>query len=67
MTKPDPVKLGKLVYDIPGAENVLHILPLLVQMTKFKCGGFALGLRMNHYMFDGLEAMEFVNSWGEMA
>ncbi|CAM8980102.1 unnamed protein product [Rhodiola kirilowii] len=67
MTKPDPVKLGKLVYDIPGAENVLKIPPLVVQVTKFKCGGFVLGLGMNHCMFDGLGAMEFVNSWGEMA
>ncbi|CAM8919146.1 unnamed protein product [Rhodiola kirilowii] len=67
MTKPDPVKLGKLVYDIPGAENILQIPPLVVQVTKFKCGGFVLGLGMNHCMFDGLGAMEFVNSWGEMA
>lgn len=37
------------------------------QVTKFKCGGFALGLCMNHCMFDGIAAMEFVNSWGETA
>ena len=37
------------------------------QVTKFKCGGFALGLCMNHCMFDGIGAMEFVNSWGETA
>lgn len=36
-------------------------------MTKFKCGGFALGLCMNHCMFDGIGAMEFVNSWGQVA
>lgn len=36
-------------------------------MTKFKCGGFVLGLCMNHCMFDGIGAMEFVNSWGEIA
>lgn len=37
------------------------------QVTKFKCGGFVLGLCMNHCMFDGIGAMEFVNSWGEIA
>lgn len=37
------------------------------QVTKFKCGGFVLGLCMNHCIFDGLGAMEFVNSWGETA
>ncbi|XP_021727515.1 omega-hydroxypalmitate O-feruloyl transferase-like [Chenopodium quinoa] len=66
-TKPDPITLGKLVYDIPGAKNILEIPPLVTQVTKFKCGGFALGLCMNHCMFDGIAAMEFVNSWGETA
>lgn len=36
-------------------------------MTKFNCGGFILGLCMNHCMFDGLGAMEFVNAWGQTA
>uniref|UniRef100_A0A2P2K4C9 Uncharacterized protein MANES_14G048500 n=1 Tax=Rhizophora mucronata TaxID=61149 RepID=A0A2P2K4C9_RHIMU len=67
VTKPDPVTLGKLVYDIPGAQNILQIPPLVAQVTKFKCGGFVLGLCMNHCMFDGIGAMEFVNSWGEIA
>ncbi|OVA09608.1 Transferase [Macleaya cordata] len=67
ITKPDPVTLGKLVYNIPGAKNILEIPPLVAQVTKFMCGGFVLGLGMNHCMFDGLGAMEFVNSWGETA
>ncbi|CAI9113158.1 OLC1v1013707C1 [Oldenlandia corymbosa var. corymbosa] len=66
-TKPDPVTLGKLVYDVPGAKNILEIPPLAAQVTKFRCGGFVLGLCMNHCMFDGIGAMEFVNSWGEVA
>lgn len=33
ITKPDPVTLGKLVYDIPGAQNILEIPPLTVQVT----------------------------------
>lgn len=32
-TKPDPVTLGKLVYDIPGAKNILEIPPLVVQVS----------------------------------
>lgn len=67
ITKPDPVTLGKLVYDVPGAQNILQIPPLVAQVTKFKCGGFVLGLSMNHCMFDGIGAMEFVNAWGEIA
>ncbi|KAI4339503.1 hypothetical protein MLD38_024443 [Melastoma candidum] len=67
ITKPHPETLGKLVYDIPGAKNILEMPPLVAQVTKFKCGGFVLGLCMNHCMFDGIGAMEFVNSWGETA
>lgn len=67
ITKPDPDTLGKLVYDIPGAKNILQMPPLVAQVTKFKCRGFVLGLCMNHCMFDGIGAMEFVNSWGETA
>ncbi|KAJ0971219.1 hypothetical protein J5N97_019178 [Dioscorea zingiberensis] len=67
IAKPDPSTLGKLVYNVPGAKNILEIPPLVAQVTRFKCGGFILGLSMNHCMFDGLGAMEFVNSWGETA
>lgn len=33
-TKPDPATLGKLVYDIPGAKNILEIPPLVAQVMK---------------------------------
>lgn len=36
-------------------------------MTNFKCGGFVLGVGMSHNMFDGVAAMEFLNSWCETA
>lgn len=34
ITKPDPVTLGKLVYDIPNAENILQIPPLVAQVNS---------------------------------
>ncbi|GLJ44990.1 hypothetical protein SUGI_0947100 [Cryptomeria japonica] len=67
MAKPNPSTLQKLVYNITGARNLLEIPPLVAQVTMFKCGGFVLGLGMNHCMFDGIGAMEFVNSWAETA
>ncbi|CAN8251760.1 unnamed protein product [Cochlearia groenlandica] len=63
----EPDTLEKLVYNVPGARNILEIPPVVVQVTKFKCGGFVLGLAMNHNMFDGIAAMEFLNSWAETA
>ncbi|XP_050874807.1 omega-hydroxypalmitate O-feruloyl transferase isoform X3 [Lathyrus oleraceus] len=67
LRKPDPDKLGKLVYDLPGAKSILEMPPMTVQVTKFKCGGFTLGLNMLHCMKDGLSAMEFVNAWAQTA
>lgn len=67
ITRVDSDTLGNLVYDIPGAKNMLAIPPVVAQVTKFKCGGFVLGLCVNHCMFDGIAAMEFVNSWSETA
>ncbi|KAE9608593.1 hypothetical protein Lal_00020905 [Lupinus albus] len=67
LTKPDPSTLGKLVYNTPGAKNILEMPLMAVQVTKFKCGGFTLGLNMIHCMKDGICAMEFVNAWSETA
>ncbi|OQU80564.1 hypothetical protein SORBI_3007G144400 [Sorghum bicolor] len=67
VTDPDPSVLGRLVYSVPGAKNILEMPLLAAQVTKFKCGGFVLGLAINHCMFDGVGAMQFVNSWGETA
>ncbi|CAN1827181.1 Omega-hydroxypalmitate O-feruloyl transferase [Linum perenne] len=67
ITKPDPGTLGKLVYHVPGANNIMEIPLLVAQVTKFRCGGFVVGLSVNHCMLDGIGAMEFVNSWGETA
>lgn len=32
ITKPDPETLGRLVYDIPGAKNILEMPPLVAQV-----------------------------------
>ncbi|XP_021734329.1 omega-hydroxypalmitate O-feruloyl transferase-like [Chenopodium quinoa] len=57
-------ELGDLVYPNPAFEELLtkeldatlgadgHPL-CIVQMTAFKCGGFAMGLQTNHAIFDG--------------
>ncbi|XP_058070578.1 omega-hydroxypalmitate O-feruloyl transferase-like [Magnolia sinica] len=64
---PDPNKLGKLVHTYPSARNLLEIPLLTVQVTGFKCGGFVLGIAINHCLVDGITAMEFIHSWAEIA
>ncbi|XP_057517684.1 omega-hydroxypalmitate O-feruloyl transferase-like [Amaranthus tricolor] len=63
----DPMVLKNLVYDFPGAKNIIETPLFTVQVTKFSCGAFAVGIAMNHCMADGLSAVEFMNSWGETA
>ncbi|KAI3877034.1 hypothetical protein MKX03_004171 [Papaver bracteatum] len=65
-TKSDPVTYGKLVYSLLDPQNILQNPLLVAQVTKFKCGGFVLGLTSNHAMFDGISGLEFMKSWGEV-
>ncbi|CAN0924731.1 Omega-hydroxypalmitate O-feruloyl transferase [Linum grandiflorum] len=67
LRKVDERTRGKLVYDLPSAKNMMDYPPLMAQVTKFKCGGFVLGLAFSHFAADGISAVEFVNSWGETA
>ncbi|KAI3855868.1 hypothetical protein MKX03_001011 [Papaver bracteatum] len=65
-TKPDPITYEKLVYGLLDPENILQNPLLVAQVTKFKCGGFILGLSTNHAMCDGISGIEFMKSWGEV-
>ncbi|KAI3943166.1 hypothetical protein MKW92_021433 [Papaver armeniacum] len=63
----NPKTLPKLVYESTDAKNILEVPPLAVQVTRFKCGGFVLGVSVNHCIVDGQALVEFLNSWGELA
>ncbi|XP_021846198.2 omega-hydroxypalmitate O-feruloyl transferase-like [Spinacia oleracea] len=63
----DPIVLKNLVYEVPGATNIIETPIFTVQVTNFKCGAFAVGMAINHCMVDGISAMEFIKSWGEIA
>ncbi|KAK1405532.1 omega-hydroxypalmitate O-feruloyl transferase-like [Heracleum sosnowskyi] len=67
ITIPDPSMLTKLVYMDPAVTNMLEMPLLTAQVTRFKCGGFVMGMALNHCMADGTSAMQFVNSWSEIA
>ncbi|KAJ7961517.1 spermidine hydroxycinnamoyl transferase-like [Quillaja saponaria] len=40
---------------------------LLVQLTKFLCGGLILGFKPSHMLVDGLATAHFINSWAKLA
>ncbi|KAL3617707.1 hypothetical protein CASFOL_038028 [Castilleja foliolosa] len=39
----------------------------LLQMTRFKCGGVCLGLALDHHVCDGYSALQFINTWSDIA
>ncbi len=63
--------MTQLVYNNPptsGHGSIELDVPLMcVQVTQFKCGGFVLGLYMNHCIADAFVASEFLVAWGELA
>ncbi|GFZ21060.1 hypothetical protein Acr_29g0002220 [Actinidia rufa] len=55
---------------IPSADynKPIHELPLLlVQLTKFSCGGISVGLGISHVLVDGQAAGHFISNWARIA
>nr|XP_009403024.1 PREDICTED: 3'-N-debenzoyl-2'-deoxytaxol N-benzoyltransferase-like [Musa acuminata subsp. malaccensis] len=42
-------------------------LIMMMQVTEFTCGGFAVGTRLSHVVFDGLGAAQFLKAVAEIA
>ncbi|PIA36118.1 hypothetical protein AQUCO_03400196v1 [Aquilegia coerulea] len=40
---------------------------LLVQLTRFKCGGISIGVAISHIVVDGKGALGFISSWANFA
>ncbi|KAM0935277.1 putative benzyl alcohol O-benzoyltransferase [Dioscorea sansibarensis] len=59
--------LEELILDVQGSPGVLHSALLLIQVTRLKCGGFVLGIRLNHTMSDAQGLVQFMNAVGELA
>lgn len=64
---PNPAVTNKLTYSDPNAKNILETPLLSAQVTRFKCGGFTLGVGISHSLADGPSGMNFINSWAEIA
>ncbi|KAK3009251.1 hypothetical protein RJ639_014117 [Escallonia herrerae] len=46
----------------------IHEIPLmLVQVTRFSCGGICIGLAISHVIVDGQSALYFITEWAKIA
>lgn len=66
VTYPNPA-FRKLVLQAGNAQKMTDGPLLMMQVTKFKCGGFTIGFSMNHAIFDGSGALEFVSNFAALA
>eukprot|EP01018_Ginkgo_biloba_P029636 Gb_38698 [translate_table: standard] len=48
---------------IPPTQGVSELL--LIQLTRFTCGGLVIGIARHHRVADGEAATYFMNSWGK--
>ncbi|XP_051133347.1 acyltransferase GLAUCE-like [Andrographis paniculata] len=55
------------VQKIDGLAGEVEQPIFVVQLTSFKCGGFAIGMSMNHILFDGMGAKLFVENLASQA
>ncbi|KAI3848155.1 hypothetical protein MKX03_015645 [Papaver bracteatum] len=68
LTMPNPAWIPLIFrYPYEEAYKVIDMPLVIAQVTRFKCGGFSLGLRMCHCLCDGLGAMQFVSAWAATA
>ncbi|KAI3991848.1 hypothetical protein MKX01_012793 [Papaver californicum] len=59
--------LEELLFDVPGSAGVLNCPLLLIQVTRLKCGGFILAIRLNHTMSDAQGLVQFMTALGEIS
>ncbi|KAJ4845826.1 hypothetical protein Tsubulata_008235 [Turnera subulata] len=65
----DFVPSPELVQLIPAVDySDVTLYPLvLLQITKFSCGGVCLGVGLHHTLSDGQGCLHFINSWARLA
>ncbi|CAO2835108.1 unnamed protein product [Amaranthus hypochondriacus] len=52
----------KLLYKV-DAFSFLDVPPLVIQVTKLRCGGMMLCTAINHCLCDGIGTSQFLNDW----
>lgn len=57
----------QLLFRFPLTAKVEEVPPLILQVTRFHCGSFVVGLSFNHSVCDGRGAAQFLNGLAEIA
>ncbi|KAL4388884.1 hypothetical protein GQ457_09G004760 [Hibiscus cannabinus] len=63
----DNSQVFRLVPRVDYSGGISSYPLLLVQVTKFKCGGVCLGIGVQHTLGDAIASVHFINSWADIA
>lgn len=64
---PSP-EISSLLPSVDLVNTPIEDVPLLlVQLTKFACGGLTLGVMISHVLADGRSALHFLSEWAKLA
>ncbi|KAL3535128.1 hypothetical protein ACH5RR_003589 [Cinchona calisaya] len=61
------LELRRLVPTIDYSGDIASYPLVMFQVTRFKCGGVALGAGVQHNLSDGVSSLHFINTWADMA
>lgn len=66
--RPGQEEITALLPSVDHEATPLHEIPLLlIQITKFACGGLSLGLKLSHILVDGRSTFKFLTDWANIA
>ncbi|KAF3454834.1 hypothetical protein FNV43_RR05282 [Rhamnella rubrinervis] len=63
----DVVTVKEFVFDFPSHDDPAGDHPLVLQVTKFSCGGFTIGMGLSHSVCDGPGAAQFLRALIELS
>ncbi|KAH7542792.1 hypothetical protein FEM48_Zijuj02G0112500 [Ziziphus jujuba var. spinosa] len=63
----DVETLNQFVFGFPSHDDPAGEHPLFLQVTKFTCGGFAIGVGVSHSVCDGARVSQFLRTLSELS
>ncbi|XXG58610.1 hypothetical protein AAC387_Pa04g0883 [Persea americana] len=61
------IQLKQLIPTVEYKEDISSYALLILQLTRFRCGGVSLGVGVLHYVADGVSGIHFINHWSDVA
>ncbi|KAK9149861.1 hypothetical protein Scep_008618 [Stephania cephalantha] len=61
------LEMRQLIPTVDYSGDISSYALLVLQVTRFKCGGVSLGVGMQHHVADGASGLHFINTWSDMA